>query len=262
MVYFGTALTDTGTLKHINQDSICLKIAQYGDDSQAVLALVCDGVGSLYKGELASATIVRTMGKWFDNELYNLIQVHSVKALGEIIVNIISGENLRMTKYAATHGRRLGTTVSLMLIVNEEYFIYHVGDSAVYEINKEIRRLTDIHTYTEREIKAGNMTREQAKNDRRRSMLTQCVGATKVIEPEIKLGHIYKDTAYMLCTDGLVNMLADSDIYDELQVKRLFDTKAMYTGGKNLIETVKLRGERDNISLVLLKAEEAAKYDY
>ena len=79
--------------------------------------------------------------------------------------------------------------------------IVHVGDSRVYQIDSALNQLTTDQTFVAREVSKGNMTIEQAKVDKRRNLLLQCVGASKVVEPQVLLGTTKKG-AYMLCSDG------------------------------------------------------------
>ena len=104
--------------------------------------------------------------------------------------------------------------------------------------------MTTDHTFVAREIRRGNLTVEQAKKDKRRNMLLQCVGASERIEPEILTGTVQQG-AYMLCSE--------SEIYESLNPVNLINKEAMHNNVKYLIEQVKKRNEKDNISVVLVK---------
>ena len=130
----------------------------------------------------------------------------------------------------------------------------HVGDSRIYHIGSSLNQLTTDHTFVAREISRGNMTLEQAKTDKRRNLLLQCVGASKVVEPQIICGNTDKG-AYMLCSDGFRHEISETEIYESLNPVNLMNKKAMHSNVKYLIEQNKQRHERDNISVILVKVD-------
>ena len=132
--------------------------------------------------------------------------------------------------------------------------IAHVGDTRVYQITSEMKQLTTDQTFVAREVSRGTMTLEQAQNDKRRNMLLQCVGASDVVEPQIITGTAVKG-AYMLCSDGFRHEITEREMYESLNPVNLMNKKAMHSNAKYLIEQVKSRQEKDNISVVLIKAE-------
>ena len=98
----------------------------------------------------------------------------------------------------------------------------------------------------------GRMTLEQAKTDKRRNMLLQCVGASKEINPEVIHGSICPGV-YMLCSDGFRHEISSREMYQLLNPAVLFDQTVMRQNIRELIERVKVRNEQDNISAVLIK---------
>lgn len=132
--------------------------------------------------------------------------------------------------------------------------IVHVGDSRVYQIDSALNQLTTDQTFVAREVSKGNMTIEQAKVDKRRNLLLQCVGASKVVEPQVLLGTTKKG-AYMLCSDGFRHEITEEEIYESFIPKKLSNKKMMHKQMQYLIQQVKKRQEKDNISVILIKAE-------
>lgn len=86
--------------------------------------------------------------------------------------------NVKLIEYSRNENITMGTTFTGILFVNNQYVISHVGDTRVYRLDNSITQLTNDQTFVAREIKKGTMTVEQAKNDKRRNMLLQCVGAS------------------------------------------------------------------------------------
>lgn len=97
------------------------------------------------------------------------------------------------------HNIMLGTTVSAILMMNDSFYIVHVGDSRVYELKEGLRILTKDQTFVAREIAAGRMTPEEAKVDPRRSVLLQCVGASATVKPDFLKGELRRNAVYFVC---------------------------------------------------------------
>ena len=112
--------------------------------------------------------------------------------------------------------------------------------------------MTQDQTFVAREVRKGTLTPEQAKTDKRRNMLLQCVGASEKIVPEILTGRVEKG-AYMLCSDGFRHEVSGTEIYESLNPVNLLNREAMHNNTKYLIEQAKTRKERDNISVILIK---------
>ena len=164
MRVIAAAETDAGICKPINQDGYCIKIAQT-PAGQVALAAVCDGMGGLEKGELASATAVREFSAWFDQTLPGLLPELDWMRVSEMWRAMIHDVDVRLHEYGAAHGLELGTTVTAMLIYGGKYLIAHVGDTRVYEVGGVLRQLTEDHTVVEREVQAGLLTPEAAELD-------------------------------------------------------------------------------------------------
>lgn len=253
MHYTVTADTDVGIVKTNNQDSILIKHAKT-DIGEVLMAIVCDGMGGLAKGELASATVIRAFSKWFDEELPFELENPDMQVIGEKWSLLLKFLNTKIMEYGQQMGASLGTTFSGILFVNDKYVIVHVGDTRIYQIGASLNQLTTDQTFVAREISRGNMTPEQAKTDKRRNLLLQCVGASKVVDPQVLCGNVEKG-AYMICSDGFRHEITAGEMYESLNPINFMNENAMHSNAKYLIELVKSRQEKDNISVVLVKAE-------
>ena len=139
----------------------------------------------LEKGELASATVIREFSHWFDTELQKELENPDMNVIGAKWSLMLRELNDKISEYSAQYGVNMGTTFTGVLYIDKKYVIVHVGDSRIYYIDSDMHQLTKDQTFVAREIERGNMTIEQAKTDKRRNMLLQCVGASPVVEPEI-----------------------------------------------------------------------------
>lgn len=261
--YTAAAQTDKGIAKSVNQDSLTVKVAGtlYGE---AALAVLCDGMGGLEQGEVASGVVVRAFEQWFLKDFPPLVsQGMPSRALAGAWKDMIDDCNLRIYDYSSKRGTTMGTTLTAMLICDGNYYIAHVGDCRAYQMDSAITRLTQDHTYTAREVALGHMTPEQALNDSRRNVLLQCIGLGKPVEPDFVSGRIKQGDSYLLCSDGFRHELSEEEIFtychchlcdlDWNAQGRQENARLMNTRLRELIELNKQRMERDNISAVLIK---------
>ena len=146
----------------------------------------------------------------------------------------------------------MGTTFCGILIANDMYLIENVGDSRLYHIGSSMVQLTTDQSFVAREVSRGTMTPEQARVDKRRNLLLQCIGASNTVEPQIVIGHV-ESGAYMICSDGFRHEIDEREMYESLNPVNLMNKDAMHSNVRYLINLVKKRNERDNISVVLIK---------
>ena len=253
MRYIVTADTDIGISKNTNQDSVLVKHART-DSGEVVMAIVCDGMGGLAKGELASATVIRAFDCWFREQLPYELENIDFPVIGQKWSLMLKELNAHILEHGKKTGASLGTTFSGILMYEGRYVIVHVGDSRVYRVSSSLEQLTTDQTFVAREIRKGTMTEAQAKVDKRRNLLLQCVGASKNVEPEVLYGSV-KEGAYMLCSDGFRHEISPDEILGSLNPINLKNKETMHRNVRYLIELVKSRMERDNISAILIKAE-------
>lgn len=253
MRFTATADTDIGTVKSTNQDSILIEHANT-PSGEVLMAIICDGMGGLSNGELASAAVIREFQNWYHKKLpYELIDP-DLKVIGNHWCLLLKELNVKIMAYGAGNGGNMGTTFTGILFLRNEYMIAHVGDCRAYYLSDEIQQLTEDQTYVHREIMRGTMTEEQAKMSPKRNMLLQCVGASRRVEPALYYGTIGRG-AYMLCSDGFRHEITEKEIFESLNPVNLVNKDAMHSNCKYLIERAKAQGERDNISVLLIKTE-------
>lgn len=254
MRFLSAAHTDVGISKKINQDAFCLKIARTPTTNIA-FAVMCDGMGGLNNGEYASALVVNAFSSWFEKELPsvadNNMNMENVTARWRELV-LDQGE--KILRYGQSRNISLGTTVTALLIVNDKYANIHVGDSRLYKITNAMHQLTKDQTVAAHEIEQQRMTVTEAKTDRRSSILLQCVGASKVIEPDVQTGTLSENDAFMLCSDGFRHQISNEEMYGVIAPHLLTSEKVMKKSLIDLVELSKSRNEKDNITAILVKA--------
>lgn len=267
--YTVAAQTDVGIAKQINQDSLTVKVANtpYGETAVAV---ICDGMGGLTQGEIASAVVVRAYEQWFLKELPLALGESGgsldLTWLRERWETLANDCNTRILDYSKERRTTMGTTLTVLLLFAGSFYISHVGDCRVYQMtdyDNLLHLLTNDQTYVAREVALGHMTPEQAKNDARKNVLLQCIGTVRHVEPDFVSGQYQAGDSFLLCSDGFRHELLEREIYDychlalqdiEWCVAYRQDNSRLMNGQlKYLIEQNKSRMERDNISAILLK---------
>lgn len=253
MKYIVSASTDIGIVKESNQDSLNVRVLSFGQE-QMVFAVLCDGMGGLEKGEVASASLVNAFHKWTDARLPALYQEGITETcVRQEWTDIIVQFNEKLKNYGKKCAVNLGTTLTAILLMKEKYFIVNVGDSRIYEIFDVARVLTKDQTVVAREVELGNLTPEQAKTDSRRSVLLQCIGASDAVYPDFFTGATKKDAVYMLCSDGFRHEITSEEIYNGLRPSEMVTAQQMKEKELALIALNKQRQERDNISVITIR---------
>lgn len=247
------ACTDVGNSKNINQDSLTVMVANT-KCGQSAMAVVCDGIGGLACGEVASAQVVMIFKEWFAECLPHLLDTPFFKEkLEEQWGQIIQNANDKILSYAVERNMQMGTTLTAVLLMKGRYHIVQVGDSRAYQVARQIQQLTKDQTLTAREVALGHITPEQARYDKRKHVLLQCIGTNQKPEPVFLHGEISQNASYLLCTDGFYNLLTEQELYEKCNAKMNVKQKAMETHLQQLAECCKSRGEQDNISAVLIQ---------
>lgn len=256
MNFMLAAHTDKGIRKNKNQDSILVKEAQT-DYGRVILAAVCDGMGGLSKGELASAVLIRMLSRWFEEEFPGLLYGGlSLEGLQKSWGGLVCRANDKIGSYGRMSDMELGTTMAVLLIADRVYYAGNVGDSRVYVLRKELKQITKDQTFVQREIEEGRMSCEEAERDRRRNVLLQCVGASPDVEPDYYTGNVEVNTMFLLCSDGFRHMVSPAELYEYLNPYRLFSESHMRESLTYLTELNKRRKETDDISAVLVRMGE------
>lgn len=254
---FTTAIhTDIGIKKSTNQDSGLIVEAKT-DLGNVLLTVLCDGMGGLAKGEVASSTVIAAFSQWFERRLPILLSQggNFETQIFDDWKKIIFDCNKRISAYSATIGAGMGTTLNAVLFIQNKYYIVNIGDSRTYRISDSLYQLTKDQTFVQREMDMGRMTPEEARVSPQRNVLLQCVGASDYIEPDFFTGTIYSGDVYMQCSDGFRHIITPEEIYQYLCPQALVNEQAMIDNAVYLTELNKYRRENDNITVILVKTD-------
>ena len=250
MEFYISATTDIGTKRKINQDSLSVRKLETRTGNM-VLAVLCDGMGGLKFGELASASVVSAFTDWMYRDLSMLSQYpledHTIRKQWSDLIGV---QNCRIRAYGERYHCMTGSTVTALLLTESRYYLLNIGDSRAYEIAEQVTQLTEDHTVVANEVRLGNLTKEQADHSSIQNVLTRCVGVKETAYPDLFFGTVRKGAVYMLCSDGLVHETEEKELADRLSPKRCGNISALHEALVQLTEDVKQRGETDNITAV------------
>lgn len=258
MEYTIAAYTGVGARKIINQDSFCIRRAILSEGEEIILAVVCDGMGGLSKGELASAETVRSFGTWFDTNMEQLSAMcgqnfEHVRWQWEMMIQELHN---RLRTYAQTFQIVLGTTLVAWLSIAGRYLVVSIGDSRLYEYQGELRQITQDQSLVGRELELGRITETEALYHPQRNILLQCLGAGPQVIPVFFENKVSGGAIYLLCSDGFVHAVRKSELEQRLSPPYLTSKETMTRILSDIVNDCKARGEQDDITAVLIKCSE------
>ncbi len=245
--------TDRGNVKEVNQDALLIKTAA-SSFGNIVFIAVCDGMGGLEQGEVASSTMVKYLSDWFSGELPKMLRAQQyVSLIQDSLKNLIDKVNKELMQYGEDSGIKLGTTLTAMLVIYEQYIVVHVGDTRLYEISEGIKQITADQTLVAREVKMNRLTPKEAERDPRKNILLQCIGASKNLEPEFLSGIVKEKAVYIICCDGFRHKISSEEIRQEFEHIVPKREDLLFEQCRSLVRLNKERGEKDNITVVALQ---------
>lgn len=245
--------TDVGTVKHTNQDSLSAKILSTEQGRMAFVVL-CDGMGGLQSGEVASADVVRAFDQWVRTALPALcrepIREEDIQIQWRSLIESCAE---RIRGYGERRNIQLGTTVVVALFADGNVYAMNVGDSRLYEIYDGVRLLTRDHSVVWRDVERGALTPEEAKHHPQRNILLQSVGGQRRPVPSFYRYELCMGATYLFCSDGFHHEIADEELAAAFGREAQNNEQTLRSHAQGLINTAKQRGERDNISVVVVR---------
>ncbi len=238
--------TDIGLKRTENQD--CVWSEKLSDNACA--AVLCDGMGGMNEGGLASAMAVDIISKRIKESFSEMMSRNSVRNL--LITAVIAANSIVYETWRENHKDTVtGTTCVAAIVSGETAYIVNVGDSRGYHLfcsgdDECIRQITKDHSHVQELIDKGEITEEQAKNHPNRSTITKAIGAEPNVTPDYFELNISGGDMLLLCSDGLSSYGDDMDILDIC-----FDNKRCDCCDK-LVDYANGNGGHDNVSVALI----------
>jgi len=231
--------TDAGLLRDHNEDSI-------GCNENIALAVLADGMGGHRGGEMASAMTV--------SMILESITAKAIKnsTIGRLMHKAILQANKSVYESSKTNSqyRGMGTTIVALMFYDNHFTVAHVGDSRLYRLrNNQLEQITRDHSFVQEQIDLGLHTAEQARNSPHKNLITRAIGIDDDVQVDIKEDIAMPDDIYLLCSDGVNDMLDD-----EMIKKTLIDNRFdLDNASSEIIRLANEFGGKDNISVLLAK---------
>lgn len=244
-----TTCSDPGQLRINNEDSV-LANAHLG------LAVLADGMGGYNAGEVASSMATAVLGSELENA-FDTCSPHERADSGapwahEALRNAITHANAAIHQAAQNQPEYagMGTTLVAVQFFDNRMVIAHVGDSRLYRLREEnLTQLTRDHSLLQEQIDGGMLTPEQARFSQNKNLVTRALGPEMTVDTEMNEHEVLPDDIYLLCSDGLNDMVEDEDI--ALGITSFAANLPLCA--TQLVQMANDNGGRDNVSVILAK---------
>ena len=243
MIYTFFTKTDPGLARENNEDSVAV-------DETTRLAVLADGMGGYNAGEIASgmatAFIKSEMARWL-TEAGKTAKIKEIRRALEICV-----ENANRSIYNAASSNAqysgMGTTLVVGVFQGAKLILGHIGDSRCYRLRAgEFTQITRDHSLLQEQIDAGLLTVEQAATSTYKNLVTRALGVDDMVMLELNEYDVEAGDIYLMCSDGLSDMVEDPEIGSVLLGQQSMDQMA-----EQLVAVANDHGGRDNISVLLV----------
>jgi len=247
-------LTDTGRVREHNEDAI-------GSNADVGLMVLADGMGGYNAGEVASGIAVQIVAELASEgasrQELNDIDSHSGLMRQSIILRDAvyrSNKIIFQTAQSQTHCEGMGTTIVACMFYDDKVSIAHVGDSRAYRLRGgQFDQMTLDHSLLQELVDRGFYSEEEAMRSTNRNYVTRALGVEPTVEVEVHEYDVLPDDVYLLCSDGLPDMVEDDDIHLTIST---FNA-SLDVVGQQLIDMANDHGGRDNVSVMLAQVKEA-----
>lgn len=242
--------TNPGMVRSHNEDSVA-------QDAACGLVVLADGMGGYNAGEVASGIAVSVVVTEICHRLQGANPTERDKTTGDELGVSLLRDNIRKANASIFQAAQsqpqyagMGTTIVSGLFYDNRVVVGHVGDSRMYRLRGEtLETVTRDHSLLQEQIDSGMISIEDARLSKNKNLVTRAVGIDAEVEPEIHVHDVQLGDIYLLCSDGLNDMVEDEDIQSTLYAMQSNLTLA----AEQLIQMANDNGGRDNVSVVLVK---------
>lgn len=238
------AKSDLGKARDINEDAIYIPEEDLGIN----LYILADGMGGYQGGDVASQLAVTAARSYIKNNYE--ITFEEKEDILKLVNGSIEYANMVVAERAKTDKKlnQMGSTLEVLLLIRNNAYIGHVGDSRAYIIRDgNIRKLTTDHSYIQKLINDGRITKAESTTHPDKNMITKAIGTEIVVEAELIHQKLNKGDIILLCSDGLTNLVSDNEILKIVQES--FDEDV----AEKLVDRANSLGGTDNVSVIVLK---------
>ncbi len=241
MIVFG-AKTDVGKVREMNQD-FCIASAD-----RPHLFILCDGMGGHRSGDVASRTAAESIETYV--RMQSALDYDDEKAERVLRGAVSYANNIVYTRAKSMKELAgMGTTVDICMVDFDMLYIAHVGDSRVYLLREgQLCQLTTDHSLVEEMIQSGLITESEAQSHPNKNVITRAVGTNRTVQCDFLAQELKQDDILLMCSDGLSNMLTESEMKNIL-----ISSDKPQTIAEELVEKANINGGKDNITAIVVK---------
>ena len=245
MRYISGVYWERGSVSDANQDSLVL-LQVLTARGRVLMAAVCDGMGGLAQGEWASGYVTKRLQEWFYDSLLRAVQKKKPywiirRSLDRLVYHMQE----QIAQYGEREGICLGTTMTVLVLWEKTYLLWHLGDSRAYRIDRASGRRPDLTGLL-------CMTKDHVCG---KNQLTKCVGSFGYERPDFRLGMLQKGQGLLVCSDGFRHCVAESELAEVLKPEQITEEGQIVRRLREIGDACMKRGERDNMSAVYVKVE-------
>jgi len=241
--------SDAGMVRSHNEDSVYLNPA-------LGLAVLADGMGGYNAGEVASGMVTTLLGseleKAFARQEPQLQGNDGQRRAHDLLEQEIARANHAVYQAAQSQPQYagMGTTLVMALFYDNRMTVAHIGDSRLYRLRgEEFLQITRDHSLLQEQIDSGILTPEQARHSQNKNLVTRAVGVDPTVEAEIHDYETSPGDIYLLCSDGLNDMVEDEEIGMTVQML----SANLELAATQLVQMANDNGGRDNVSVILVR---------
>lgn len=242
MIFSLCALTDAGLIRSNNEDAVIF-------DQASGVAVLADGMGGYNAGEVASSMTTQIVHAELNRWLAENGKKATIQELRRAVEDSVEKANAAVYQEATTNDlcAGMGTTLVVAVIRQGSLLIGHIGDSRCYRLrNGQLTQLTKDHSLLQEQIDAGLMTPEQAAQSLNKNLVTRALGVEPGVQLDLQEQFLEAGDVYLLCSDGLTDMVKDREIERILQMPMVPEQRA-----RMLVDMANAMGGRDNITVLL-----------
>jgi serine/threonine protein phosphatase PrpC len=242
--------TDPGIVRSHNEDSVA-------SDAAKGIVVLADGMGGYNAGEVASGMATMVIMTELQQALDEKDAHKLDKQSGELLAQTLLAEQIAKANASIFQASQnqpqyagMGTTLVVSLFYDNRVMVAHIGDSRLYRLRgDEFAQLTKDHSLLQEQIDSGMITPEQARHSQNKNLVTRALGIDPVVEAEMNEYETEPGDVYLLCSDGLCDMVSDEDIGMVLQTL----SANLNLCAQQLVQMANDNGGRDNVSVILVR---------
>ena len=244
---FICACSDVGKIRDINQDAY-----YYIEDDKLPIFIVADGMGGHKAGEVASNLAISTIIRHYESSKQKILnkEMFIPQFLNESVE--LANDNLIEEASGDDELKGMGTTVTMCLILDNEVYIGHVGDSRAYLLRDgELSQITQDHSLVGELLRIGSITKDEAVNHPKKNIITRALGSNPKINVDVFNRELQNEDKIILCTDGLTNMVTEEKILEILLSSEIPSAVC-----STLVNISNEAGGIDNTTIMIIKAKQ------